>query len=134
MVYINENPKTSISDLGIYIKPAPSQKQKWELDTILVQLQPAIKIAGTATFLARDKTGVLISDLVFLVGWHDGYSYTIPDYKGCSNFKMDQVYDPDLSSGPYWGGFLDDGIAPRIYGFGVPKGYECDITFIYTQI
>jgi hypothetical protein len=47
---------------------------------------------------------------------------------------MAHLYVPNLEIGPYWAGFLEEGIAPEVHGFGIPKGHNIEIRIIYTQL
>jgi len=47
---------------------------------------------------------------------------------------MRHTYIPALEVGPYWAGFLEEGIAPEVHGFGIPKGNDIEIKIVYTRL
>ena len=46
---------------------------------------------------------------------------------------LDRTYNPFIESGPYWTGFLEQGIGDEVFGIGVPKGHKCDFKIVYSQ-
>jgi len=118
---------------GIVIKPADPKKRLWLLFNIVIHKKISNKETGNFVIMACNKTGVPVETVEFIVGWHDTIVYPIQEYAGRFSMILDRVYDPIIESGPYWTGFIEQGIGDEIYGLGIPKGHKCDIKIIYTQ-
>ena len=134
MIYVKDDFRFELENLVVIIKSADPRKQLWELSSILVHSEISHCEAGMVVFLACDKMGFPVRNTEFVIGWKDIITYPDQDYPGRFSMKLDRVYDPMLERGPYWGGFLEDGIAPEVSGFGIPKGYNFEIKIIYTQL
>src|SRR5689334_12427009 len=93
---------TKAQELGISIELADPRFKKWELADILIDLCQSPKESGVVTFIARDNRGLVVTNTDFIVVWHDGLNYAIPDYKGRFSLKMFHVYNPIIENGPYW--------------------------------
>src|SRR5574341_681183 len=134
MINAKEDTRFELGKLGITIKSAEPQKKLWELSNIIVHSEISRHETGMVIFLACDKMGLPFKNAEFVIGWKDIITYPDQDYLGRFSKKLDRVYDPIIERGPYWGGFLEDGIAPEVIGFGIPKGYNFEIKIIYTQL
>lgn len=134
MVLIKKALGNKLENLGVIIKAADPGKQIWEISNILVLSEISYVETGAIVFIACNKMGSPIIDAEFAVGWSDGITYPDQNYPGRYSMKMDHVYDPLIEYGPYWGGFLEEGIAPEVIGFGIPKKRKIEIKIVYSRL
>lgn len=134
MIYVKEDTRFELKKLGVIIKSADPKKQLWDLSSIFVYSEISYIETGIVVFVACDKMGFPINNAEFIIGFRDVITYPNQDYPGRFSMKLDRKYDPTLECGPYWGGFLEDGIAPEVVGFGIPKGHRFEMKIIYTQL
>lgn len=128
------NVRPQVAKLGIGVKPVDPDRQLWILSDIIVQARASIKERGEVAFIARVPTGLPSENIEFIVGWQNIVAYPNQDCSGRYCMKLDHVYDPAVEHGQYWGGFLDEGIAPDVIDFGIPKGYTFEIKIVYTRL
>ena len=128
------NVRPQVAELGIGAKPADPNRQLWILSDIIVQARAAIKERGEVVFIARGPMGLPAQNIEFIVGWQNIVAYPNQDRSGRFCMKLDHVYDPAVEHGQYWGGFLEEGIAPDVIDFGIPKGYSFEIKIVYTRL
>ncbi len=134
MIHVEDDTRFELEKLGVVIKPANPQKQLWELSRIFIHNEISRIEIGTVTFVACDKMGFPIKDADFIIGFGEIITYPNQDYPGRFNMMLDRIYDPAIERGPYWGGFLEEGIAPEVIGFGIPKDRKFEIKIVYTQL
>lgn len=131
---VKNDTRFELEKLRVVIKPANPKKQLWELSNIFLHSEISKIETGTVVFVACDEMGFPISDAELLIGWGEIVTYPNQDYPGRFSMKLERKYDPTFESGPYWGGFLEDGIAPEVIGFGIPKGYNFEIKIVYSRL
>ncbi|MEK6751382.1 MAG: hypothetical protein AABZ00_03870 [Chloroflexota bacterium] len=134
MILSTEGIKIHDKGLGIGIKFSNPYKQLWSLSDIRIHKEISYQETGMVIFIARDQMGLPVGNIEFVVAWQNIIAYPDQDYTGRYSMKLDHVYDPAIEHGQYWGGFLEDGIAPEVIGFGIPKGYKIEIKIVYTQL
>lgn len=134
MLHVRDDKESELEKLGVVIGSVNPRKQLWELSSILIQSETSYREAGIVVFVACDKMGFPINDAEFIIGFGDVITYPDQDYPGRYTMKLDRIYDPMIERGPYWGGFLEEGIAPEVIGFGIPKKCKIEIKFVYTQL
>lgn len=134
MIYAIDETRLELEKLGIVIKPADPQRQLWELSNIFLHSEISKIETGIVVFVTCDEIGFPINDAQLLIGWGEVVTYPNQIYQGRFSMKLERKYDPMLEHGPYWGGFLEDGIAPEVIGFGIPKGYNFEIKIVYTKL
>jgi hypothetical protein len=133
MIHVDDT-KFELERLGVAIGHVNPRKQIWELSSILIQSEVSYYETGTVVFVACNRMGFPINNAEFIIGFGDIVTYPDQDYPGRYSMKLDRVYDPSIERGPYWGGFLEEGIAPEVVGFGIPKGHTFEIKFVYTKL